>query len=114
MSSNFVGRVCFAGALAALLLGCGEKEPLSTAYRDAYAEHIDDVQAGLASGWCQVEKTCGALSYVNCNSEADGPSYYVDFGREQVLELCGGSCGIGPGVGGSCMQCPPPEWTCTP
>jgi hypothetical protein len=37
VSSNFVGKVRVAGTLAALLLGCGEKEPLPTAYREAYA-----------------------------------------------------------------------------
>ncbi len=72
------------------------------------ARSLGAVQEGLASGWCKVEKTCGALSYVNCNVEADGPGYYGDLERGEVLEVCGGACLLFPGLNGQCVQCPLP------
>ena len=114
MSSNFMGSAFVAGALAALLLGCGESQQEQPAYREAYADDIDQVQEGLESGDCQVERTCGELAFVNCGQEVDGPAYYVNLKLSRVLEICGGACLGGPGVNGGCIAWPPPEWTRTP
>jgi len=114
VSSNFMGSAFVAGALAALLLGCGESEPSQPAYREAYADSVAQVQEGLESGDCQVTRTCGELSFVDCGQDVDGPAYYVNLKLSRVLEICGGACLGGPGVNGWCVACPPPEWTCTP
>jgi hypothetical protein len=63
--------------------------------------------AGLAGGMkCKLAGECGVLIYVDCNSAADGPAYYLDQRASKLLATCGGACMRG------CTNCPPPEWTC--
>jgi hypothetical protein len=56
---------------------------------------------------CHLERTCGSLLGVDCNSASDGPYYYVRAGSLEVVSRCGGFC-----MGGRCTDCPPKEWTC--
>jgi hypothetical protein len=63
--------------------------------------------AGLAGEMkCKLAQECGALIYVDCNSAADGPAYYIDQQASKLLATCGGACMRG------CTGCPPPEWKC--
>ena len=55
---------------------------------------------------CKLAGECGELIYVDCNSAADGPAYYIDERASKLLATCGGACMHG------CTNCPPPEWTC--
>ncbi len=56
---------------------------------------------------CKLIQKCGEMIYVDCNSAADGPAYYINQARAQLLATCGGACMRG------CTNCPPKEWTCT-
>jgi hypothetical protein len=58
---------------------------------------------GMNCKWIQ---QCGELIYVDCNSAADGPAYYLNLASGQRLATCGGACMAG------CKNCPPKEWTC--
>jgi hypothetical protein len=63
--------------------------------------------AGLAGGMkCKLAQQCGELIFVDCNSAADGPAYYIDQQVPKLLATCGGACMRG------CTGCPPPEWKC--
>jgi hypothetical protein len=63
--------------------------------------------AGLAGPMrCKLAGECGALIYVDCNSAADGPAYYLDQQASKLLATCGGACMRG------CTNCPPREWNC--
>lgn len=56
---------------------------------------------------CQVKETCANMSYVDCNSAADGPAYYLDY-KFEIIGTSGGLC-----MGGRCSGAPK-EWeTCT-
>jgi hypothetical protein len=55
---------------------------------------------------CKLAQRCGALIFVDCNSAADGPAYYIDEQASKLLATCGGACMRG------CAGCPPPEWNC--
>ena len=55
---------------------------------------------------CRLAQQCGALIFVDCNSAADGPAYYIDEEASKLLATCGGACMRG------CTNCPPPEWKC--
>lgn len=108
LSNNWRGAL-IAGALAAMLPGCGDFE--EPAYREAYRDDFKQVRKGLSRGECVVASSCGNLAYVDCGVEVDGASYYVDMVRGKVLEVCGGAC-MFPREG-LCVACPPPEWTCS-
>ena len=63
--------------------------------------------AGLAGEMkCKLAQQCGELIFVDCNSAADGPAYYIDQQEPKLLATCGGACMRG------CTGCPPPEWKC--
>jgi hypothetical protein len=53
---------------------------------------------------CEIEETCGDMLYVDCNSEIDGPAYYLDKEGE-IIGTAGGFC-----HGQSCTGAPP-RWT---
>jgi hypothetical protein len=56
---------------------------------------------------CQVKETCANMSYVDCNSAADGPAYYLDH-KFEIIGTSGGLC-----MGGRCSGAPK-EWeSCT-
>ncbi|WP_375768602.1 hypothetical protein NR798_44140 [Archangium gephyra] len=62
---------------------------------------------------CSPDKTCGALTGVDCGSAVDGPYYYVETDTGRVVETCGGACMGGPRPDeGLCVECPPRQWTC--
>jgi len=56
---------------------------------------------------CKLQKTCGALLGIDCNSAADGPYFYVRADSLEKVSVCGGAC-----MRGRCTNCPPAEWTC--
>jgi len=56
---------------------------------------------------CTLAQQCGELIFVDCNSAADGPAYYINQETSTLLATCGGACMRG------CSRCPPPEWTCS-
>jgi hypothetical protein len=58
-------------------------------------------------GECRVERTCGQLLGVDCESALDGPYYFVEKSDLKVISICGGYC-----MGRECTGCPPREWTC--
>ncbi len=63
---------------------------------------------------CVVASECGDLLYINCNSETDGPAYYVKKDGLEVVMKCGGLC-MSPYKTDDktqCTACPPAEWTC--
>jgi len=55
---------------------------------------------------CKLAQQCEELIFVDCNSAADGPAYYIDPRTPKLLATCGGACMRG------CTNCPPPEWKC--
>lgn len=58
---------------------------------------------------CVVQEKCGDMMYVDCNSAADGPAYYVRKGTLEILAKAGGFCMMANSCSG-----PPTEWTqCT-
>jgi hypothetical protein len=64
------------------------------------------VQLDTMGEWCAVERLCGAMIGVDCESAVDGPyDYYDEKGR--ALAECGGRC-----MGQACQNCPPRGWTC--
>ncbi|NTV31459.1 hypothetical protein HGA91_05795 [candidate division WWE3 bacterium] len=60
---------------------------------------------------CKLIAVCNNIAEINCQSELDGPLYYVDAQDGTILEYCGGSCMGGP-RGPYCQHCPPVNWTC--
>jgi hypothetical protein len=60
---------------------------------------------------CKLERTCGPLYGIDCQSAVDGPYYYVRVRSDGFHEItvCGGAC-----MGGRCTNCPPKNegWTC--
>jgi hypothetical protein len=96
-------------ALGLLLAACGGVG------EDADAEENGQTHIDLSAlpEKCEVDKTCGNLVGVNCQSEVDGPYYYVEQDTNRVIETCGGACKGGPKPDqGLCVECPPREWTC--
>lgn len=63
------------------------------------------VQEKFGDG-CRLERVCGDLAGVDCNSAADGPYYYVRKADLETVSTCGGACRRG------CTECPPPTWSC--
>lgn len=55
---------------------------------------------------CKLERVCGELAGVDCDSAADGPYYYVRKADLETVSTCGGACRAG------CTNCPPQEWSC--
>ena len=64
---------------------------------------LDVKSLGLS---CEVERTCNGIIGVDCNSDVDGPYYYIDEKTGQIISKCGGYCEVG------CTNCPPKEWSC--
>lgn len=61
---------------------------------------------------CVVAATCGDMVGVDCDSDVDGPYYYVEKPTGRILEYCGGAC-MAPEPGSPyCRHCPPPGWSC--
>lgn len=56
---------------------------------------------------CRVERTCGNIVGIDCQSNLDGPYYYVDSDSGDIISTCGGAC-----MGGQCTNCPPSGWDC--
>lgn len=56
---------------------------------------------------CQLERVCGDLAGINCDSEVDGPYDYVESDTLDLVSECGGAC-----MGAPCSDCPPDDWTC--
>jgi hypothetical protein len=89
-------------ALAGLLLlgGCGyvavPGEPLR-----------ENSEVGRLAKSCPKVRYCGKIGYVDCGAAVDGPAYYFDRRSGRVAGYCGGHC-----MGGQCVNCPPPGWTC--
>lgn len=103
--------------LSLLLVACGSppaqtQKPLPSAVDvpDPLTVTWTDLQAQVASGECKVDRHCGALSFVNCRIEADGPGYYVDDSQRRIVAVCGGACMLP--TEGHCAECPPAAWTC--
>jgi hypothetical protein len=76
-----------------------------------------DIRAHAARHYpgCSAPVICKDLAYVNCNSEADGPSYYLERGTGKQISTCGGACWLGqdPAQAEMCRTlCPPPAWNC--
>jgi hypothetical protein len=61
---------------------------------------------------CEIEETCGELAYVDCDSEVDGPAYYVEEETLRIIMRCGGACMIPSNEvkPGYCSECPPQQW----
>ncbi len=55
---------------------------------------------------CKLERSCGDLLGVDCQSAVDGPYYYVNRRDLKTVATCGGACRRG------CTDCPPKAWTC--
>lgn len=56
---------------------------------------------------CRVEKVCGFLVGIDCQSSLDGPYYYINRKTEEIIGTCGGAC-----RSDKCANCPPKEWGC--
>lgn len=56
---------------------------------------------------CRLERTCGQLIGVDCQSASDGPYFYIEVNTFKHIASCGGNCMNGP-----CPDCPPPQWDC--
>jgi hypothetical protein len=61
----------------------------------------------LSASYCKIERTCGDLIGLDCNSAADGGYYYIQKQTNKIVAKCGGYCD-----GRECTNCPPKEWTC--
>ena len=61
---------------------------------------------------CEIEDQCGELAYVDCDSEVDGPAYYVEEESLRIIMRCGGACMVPANEtkAGYCSECPPKEW----
>jgi hypothetical protein len=55
---------------------------------------------------CKLERSCGDLLGIDCQSAVDGPYYYVQRRDLKTVATCGGACRRG------CTDCPPKAWTC--
>ena len=58
-------------------------------------------------GFCEVKGWCGDLVAIDCQSEVDGPYYYVDISNDEIVGECGGFCDRAEGCP---TQCPPSQW----
>lgn len=56
---------------------------------------------------CRIASSCADMLYVDCNSAADGPAYYVKKADGKAVSKCGGIR-----LDTERGNCPPPEWTC--
>ncbi|HEY0135180.1 MAG TPA: hypothetical protein VGB85_13925 [Nannocystis sp.] len=56
---------------------------------------------------CKLERSCGDLLGVDCQSAVDGPYYYVQRRDLKTVATCGGACRRT-----GCTDCPPKAWTC--
>jgi hypothetical protein len=56
---------------------------------------------------CRIERTCGDMIGIDCQSNLDGPYYYIDGNSGNIISTCGGAC-----MGGTCTNCPPTGWNC--
>ncbi len=65
-------------------------------------------------GYCDAPKFCNNLAMVDCDSEVDGPRYYLNKINGQQISVCGGACrgAIGEQIEVCRTLCPPQEWTC--
>jgi hypothetical protein len=66
-------------------------------------------------GRCKLVKQCGDLSYIDCGSAYDGPSYFVKTATLETVMRCGGACQRPVSMQKDdqvCTQCPPKAWTC--
>ena len=63
---------------------------------------------------CDEPKFCNELVKVNCNSEADGPLYYLNKTNGNQISICGGACWHPQNEQVEVCKtlCPPKEWTC--
>ena len=61
--------------------------------------------------WCRIERMCGDLLGIDCNSGGDGPYFYVEANSLEVVANCGGSC-MSSYRSGECRDCPPKCWRC--
>lgn len=61
---------------------------------------------------CELESECGDFAYVDCDSETDGPAYYVEKETLRIIMRCGGACDIPSNENkeGYCSECPPQQW----
>lgn len=66
-------------------------------------------------GYCDEPKFCNNLVMVDCNSEVDGPLYYLNKINGEQISVCGGACRgpIGEQIEVCRTLCPPEEWNCS-
>jgi len=71
--------------------------------------------ANLGATNCNLINKCEDIALINCQSEVDGPLFYVNFTTNKLIQCCGGCCDTDEvnKNGTTCMQCPPKEWTCS-
>ncbi len=110
--------------LAGILVLCGMLVPAVVRAVDMAAPAVqavpeslspENIQKRFQGPNCKLEKQCGGLAYINCDSEMDGPAYYVKSDSLEVVMICGGACEKPESMrtdGKDCAQCPPKEWTC--
>lgn len=73
-----------------------------------YPSDINDgIDPKVYGSVCKLDRICNGIAGINCNSEVDGPYYYVDQRTKVIMEECGGRC-----MTTNCTNCPPKEWTC--
>ena len=73
----------------------------------------DEIAKNLGSN-CTAEATCGAMLFVSCQPELDGPTFYVTLPQGEIISACGGACWDRADNSDCEKKCPPPEWTCKP
>lgn len=63
---------------------------------------------------CEVARICDSVIGINCNSEIDGPYYYVNKNSGEILSKCGGYCLTADQEQIKICQtkCPAEEWNC--
>ena len=61
---------------------------------------------------CEYAGQCGNIVAINCRAEVDGPFYYVEKNRGNIIEYCGGYCEANDPTGIYCHNCPPKGWNC--
>jgi hypothetical protein len=65
----------------------------------------------LLKSSCVIIERCQQFLQIDCQSELDGPEYFVDNQDGVLLMRCGGRCLIkDPNDPLDCRACPPPAW----
>ncbi len=84
---------------------------MSFAEQNALTNDLHPALHALLKPGCVIIERCEPFLQIDCRSELDGPSYFVDNTKGELLMRCGGRCLIkDPNDPLDCHACPPPSW----